>query len=166
MSRPDVVDVSCQYKVEYRKGRFHYFDFRVTYRSGLVRLIAARPAALDRRGKLKEVLVQFRNHSLHEYADDCKIMTDEMVTKAVFLRSAEILRARSLRNEENCIRMTRKLSDMGGIFQVHELLQQFEHIGAARTAMWNLIDRGILEHACSRPDRMVLTDVSYLRQCA
>lgn len=166
MSRRDVVDVSCQYEVEYKRKKVHYFDFRVVYKSGLVRLLAARPAKLDRHGKLRDKLELIRNYSLHEHADDCKIMTDELVTKAVFLRSTEILRARELKNEENCIRMQGLLSGMNEVIKVSDLLQEFEHIGAARTAMWNLIDIGVLEHACSRPDRMTMTDVSYLRQCA
>ncbi|TCR85313.1 hypothetical protein [Rhizobium sp. BK376] len=166
MSRRDVVDVSCQYGVEYAKGKFHYFDFRVVYKSGLVRLLAARPAQLDNHGKLLAKLELIRNHSLHLHADDCKIMTDELVTKAVFLRSAEILRARELKNNENCNCMQRLLSGMKETFKVCELLQEFADLGAARTAMWNLIDIGVLEHACSRPDYMTMTDISYLRQCA
>jgi hypothetical protein len=166
MSRRDVVDVSCQYEVEYAPGKFHYFDFRVTYKSGLIRLLAARPARLDRHGKLAEKLELIRNYSLRQHADKCGIMTDELVTKAVFLRSAEILRARSLKNQENCNRMQSLLSRMNEVIKVSDLLQEFGNVGAARTAMWNLIDEGVLAHACSRPDRTKMTDVSFLRQCA
>lgn len=166
MSRRDIVDVSCQYEVEYKRGKYHYFDFRVVYKSGLVRLLAARPAKLDRSGKLRDKIELIRNHSLHEHADECKIITDEFITKAVFLQSSEILRARELKNEKDCIRMKRLLSGMNELVRVSDLLQEFEHMGAARTAMWNLIDVGVLEHACLRPDLMTMTDVSYLRQRA
>jgi len=166
MSRRDVVDISCQRRVEFRKGEYHYFDFRVVYRSGLVRLVAARPASLLKYGELVGRLEQFTNYSLKYHADEWQIMTDEDVTQAVFSHSANILRARALKNEEDCMRMRRLLSGMSELIRITELLKEFGRLGAARTAMWNLIDEGMLKHVSSEPGRKTITDISYLRQCA
>ncbi len=166
MSHRDVVDISCQHRVAYRLGRYHYFDFRVTYRSGFVQCLAARPHLRTLDGKLQARMKDIRNYELKYHADDCAILTDAMVTPAIFLRSAEILRARSLKNENDCVQMRRLLPNMSDLFQVNDVLKSFERRGAARIAMWNLIDEGLLEHATSRPELETMTNTSYLRQCA
>ncbi|MGV2103877.1 hypothetical protein [Rhizobium sp. 21-4511-3d] len=166
LSRRDVADISCQRRVEYSKGKEHYFDFRVLYKNGYVRLIAARPANKLKHGDLVSRLEQFTNYSLKNHADGWQIMTDHDVTQAVFLHSANILRARALKNEEDCVRMRRLLSNMSDIVKVNELFLEFGRRGAARTAMWNLVDEGLLKLETSEPLRKTMTEVSFLRQVA
>ena len=166
MARRDVVDVSCQHRVAYRRNGYHFFDFRVTYRSGYVQCLAARPYARTLSGKLEARMKQVRNYELKYHADGCGILTDYEVTPAVFLRSAEILRARSLKNESDCRELRQLLPRMGELFQVTDVLKAVGRRGAARIAIWNLIDEGLLEHATSRPKFETMTETSYLRLCA
>jgi hypothetical protein len=166
MARNDVVDMSCQYQVRFGDGDngVHNFDIMVRYKNGLVKLFAVRPSNyVDE--ELLATIEDIRNYVLNQHADECEILTESVITQANVYRAGEILRARSLLNAENCRRMMRTMAGMPGIYQVYELLESFGDFASGWTAMWNLIDRGMLKHDCENPDNMRLTHASWLK-CA
>lgn len=167
MARRDIDDMSCQYAVRFREGEegIHYFDLRVTYKNGMVKLFAVRPEGRDKDGKLAEAIEEIRNLVLDQHADECEILTNATITQALVYRAGEIVRARSLLNAENCRRMMRVMAGMSGSFQAYELLEEFGDFPSGWTALWNLMDRGVLEHDCLDPSMMRFTHASWLR-CA
>lgn len=166
MARNDIKDMACQYQVRFEVGEtgVHNFDILVQYTNGLVKLFAVRPSMyVD--DELVATIEYIRNHVLNQHADQCEILTETTITQANVYRAGEILRARSLLNAENCRRMMRTMAGMPGLYQVYELLESYGDLASGWTAMWNLIDRGVLEHDCETPENMRLTHASWLK-CA
>lgn len=166
MANRNVVDIETQVMMEFERetgSTVQYVDARATYANGLVMLYPVRPKDLDKSGRLKTDVELMRDQIIGVHAHGIEIIDETVVTEGLVYRACAILRARDLRNNRDVSRMTELVLNGQPVVQVFRLLQEFGDLGLGWTAMWNLIDHGVLTHDCSGPENTRLNHISWVR---
>lgn len=166
MARRDVVGIRTQYRIEYRqegKVKTHYADLCVDFINGCRTLYAVRNT--ENAAKLMVILEHIRNHELKKHATAIKLLTEKEISKPLVYRAKQILRARELTNEKNNEHVLKTLINLGGEAKAFQLLRSLpEHINvsACWTAVWSLIDRGLVIHDHPNAHHMTMSEISDL----
>ncbi|WP_274426872.1 hypothetical protein [Chelativorans sp. YIM 93263] len=128
-----------------RVKRKHTFDLLAVFDDGCRVAYAVKPFWRVRRTRLDVEIELIRRQSLARIADKAVILTERQISRARVYNAENVLRARRMRNEEDCARLLRIASTIEGLVRVHDLLKAALDPGLARTAFWCLIDEGVLE---------------------
>ncbi|WP_275782675.1 hypothetical protein [Pararhizobium gei] len=166
MANRNVVDIETQVMMEFERETgptVQYVDTRATYVNGLVMLYPVRPSELDKAGRLKMDVELMRDQIIGVHAHGIEIIDETVVTEGLVYRACAILRARDLRNNRDVSRMTELVVNGPSVVQVFRLLQEFGDLGLGWSALWNLIDDGVLVHDCPDPENTRLNHISWVR---
>jgi hypothetical protein len=137
----------------------HTFDYFLRRRSSGKRvLVAAKPANIVVSSGLLDTLRRIYRAGISEYADSVSIVTEAFANSAANANAEWILLCRRNRSAEECLAAREFVAGMTGPMRFWDMLTVAPKIAHRRTAVWNLIDDGILRPVA--PGR--ITDASLL----
>ncbi|WFU04549.1 hypothetical protein QA648_28365 (plasmid) [Rhizobium sp. CB3171] len=160
---PDVKELREQWPtVEYvgadGQRHKHTFDYWVRRPNGKRVAIAAKPfEKLVRLGTLR-ILRQIKRMGIPEYADSISVVTESFANDDDDANAGWILVSREKYNEDEYLAARALVASITGAVRFWDLLRGAPIPGHRRTAIWNLIDEGLLRPL--EPGR--ITDVSLL----
>ncbi|MDJ1465638.1 hypothetical protein [Nitratireductor sp. GZWM139] len=143
--------------------RKHTFDLLAQFDDGCRVAYAVKPYSRVRRTGLDLEIELIRQQSLAQIADKAVILTEKQISRARVYNAEQVLRARQMRNEQDCTELRRIVSDITGSVPVHALLKETPDPGLARTAFWCLIDDGVLEAINRDPLHTRICDHTFVR---
>lgn len=145
----DVVELREQWpKVHYigSDGRryFHIFDYWVRKRCGKRIAIAAKPLEVLIASGTFQILRTIQRMGIPEYADTISFMTEHYATDEADANAGWILVSREKYNEDEFYLAYSIVERLTGAVRFLDLLRNAPVAGHRRTAIWNLIDAGVL----------------------
>ncbi|WP_173931656.1 hypothetical protein [Chelativorans sp. Marseille-P2723] len=143
--------------------RKHTFDLLAVFESGCRVAYAVKPSSRVRRTRLDLEIELIRRQSLVGVADKAVILTERQISRARVYNAEQVLKARRMRNEQDCAELRRIASGINGLVRVYDLLKATPDPGPARTAFWCLIDEGVLELVARDPRHTRIQDGSIVR---
>lgn len=146
---PDVVELREQWpKIHYigSDGRRHYhiFDYWVCLKCGTRIAIAAKPLEVLIKTGTLQILRLIQRMGIPQYADKVTFMTEHFATDEADANAAWILVSRKKYNEEEFYLAYAMVERLTGTVRFYDLLREAPVVGHRRTAIWNLIDAGVL----------------------
>ncbi|WEX11679.1 hypothetical protein [Chelativorans sp. AA-79] len=143
--------------------RKHTFDLLAVFDDGCRVAYAVKPFSRVRQTRLDVEIELIRQQSLARIADKAVILTERQISRARVYNAEQVLRARRMRNDQNCAELRRIASEIKGSVRVHGLLKATSDPGLARTAFWCLIDDGVLEPVTRDPLHTRIGDHTFVR---
>lgn len=143
--------------------RKHTFDLLAVFRNGCRVAYAVKPFSRVRRTRLDVEIELIRRQRLSQIADKAVILTERQISRARVYNAENVLRARRMRNEEVCAELRHIASGINGLVRIYDLLKATPDPGPARTALWCLIDEGVLEPVARDPQHTRIKDSSFVR---
>ncbi|WP_245430276.1 MULTISPECIES: hypothetical protein [Rhizobium] len=165
--RDDVVSIKAQdgphrYKVE---GKFHehIIDVAAGLDDGSVEHWAVKPegpTAEQTRAEMKLLNNQHRKDG----GDEFFLATSEDISKARVNFAGNILHTREVANEFETARVHEALLELGGRARIWQLAVRLPdlYLSAVRTAVWDLIDKGLAVHDHPSPEAVVVSAGSWI----
>jgi hypothetical protein len=143
-----MVDLRAQRKVAtYFDGNAwheHWIDFLAVMANKLRVGYIVKPHSLKAYGEhIKDCIVR-TSPDWHLYMHEIKVVTEEEFNLAVVHNSENILIERRCYVESEYEEFVEDISTLNGVVMVHHLLRRSSSEAAARTALWNAIDRGLV----------------------
>lgn len=149
---------SRPYKGADGKQHEHTFDYWVQMRNKQRVAIAVKPFDMMLWSDLLDTLRRLRRAGHFDYADRITFVDEHFANKDAVANAEKVLLARRNRNEEEVLIAKDLVKHLRGSVLFWDLLSIAPVIAHRRTAVWNLIDEGVL-----RPVKAGrITDFSYL----
>jgi hypothetical protein len=143
--------------------RSHTFDLLAVFANGCRVAYAVKPRRRIRNSRLDAKIELIRRQSLGYIADKAVILTEQELSRPRTYNAEQVLKARRMRNEEDCRNLLGIAARVNGFVRVYDLLKATPEPGLARNALWCLIDAGVLEHVATNPTHTRITDTSVVR---
>lgn len=136
----------------------HTFDFWLRLKCGQRKLVAAKPEDIVVSSGLLDILRRIHRGGIADYADSISLVTEAFANAAANANAEWILLSRRNRNEDEYQAARAFVAGMSGPMRFWDMLTVTPLIAYRRTAIWNLIDEGVLNAV--EPGR--ITDASLL----
>ncbi|WFU49174.1 hypothetical protein [Sinorhizobium terangae] len=123
----------------------HTFDFWLRLKCGKRISVAAKPKDIVVSSGLLDILRRIYRMGVADYADSISLVTEAFANAAANANAEWILLSRRNRNEEEYQAAREFVAGMSGPMRFWDMLIVTPLVAYRRTAIWNLIDEGVLQ---------------------